>query len=290
MIDLLLAERVGRLLGAVPIHWEPAHRGYTSADRWVITMADGTSGFVKAATCEQTAEWLRDEYRVYAAVTGRFMPELRGWEDDGERPILLLEDLHEAHWPPPWLPGQVERLLSALAEKATAPVPDWLPSLEELRGDFSGWQRIAEDPRPFLSQGLCSRQWLDRALPVLLAAERAAVLEGPSLLHVDVRSDNLCFTGDRAVLVDWNWAYRGNPTVDISSWLPSLHAEGGPAPETILPDEPELAAMISGFWASRAEPPAGGMGSLSPLRRLRRELLTAAFPWAVRALSLPPLP
>jgi Ser/Thr protein kinase RdoA (MazF antagonist) len=116
------------------------------------------------------------------------------------------------------------------------------------------------------------------------------VLDGPSLVHLDVRSDNVGFAGDRAVIVDWNWAHRGNPTVDIAVWLPSLHAEGGPAPETVLPDETELAAMISGFWASRAVPPAGGMGAVSPLRRLQRELLATALSWAIRSLALPALP
>jgi hypothetical protein len=288
MNDFHLANRVARLVGSTPVRWEPAHGGYTSAGRWVVSMADGSSVFVKVATCEQTAAWLRDEHRIYTAVTGRFLPELRGWEDDGERPILLLKDLHEAHWPPPWLPGQVERLLSTLAEIAAVAVPAWLPSLEEKRGDFSGWRRVAEDPQPFLSLGFCSRQWLDRALPTLLAAESAAVLDGPSLVHLDVWSDNVCFMGGRAVVVDWNWACRGNPTVDIARWLPSLHAEGGPAPETILPDEPELAAVMSGFQASLPMPESG-MGASSPIRRLQREVLAAALPWAIRSLALPAL-
>jgi thiamine kinase-like enzyme len=53
------------------------------------------------------------------------------------------------------------------------------------------------------------------------------------LLHFDVRSDNVCFAGDRAVLVDWNWAAIGNPVMDVAARLPSLHAEGGPPPEEI---------------------------------------------------------
>jgi hypothetical protein len=67
MTVLRLAERVTRLLGAAPGRGEPAHGGYTSAARWIVTMADGTSVFVKAAPCEQTAAWLRDEHWILPA-------------------------------------------------------------------------------------------------------------------------------------------------------------------------------------------------------------------------------
>jgi Ser/Thr protein kinase RdoA (MazF antagonist) len=129
--------------------------------------------------------------------------------------------------------------------------------------------------------------WLEAALPDLLAAEGAAVLDGPDLLHADVRSDNLCFQGSRAILVDWNWACRGNGRFDIAAWLPSLYAEGGPAPETILPDEPELAALLSGFWAAQAglPPPPDASG----VREVQLLQLRTALPWAARALSLPPI-
>src|SRR5688500_13026510 len=110
MNELRLAVSVTRLAGAAAVRGEAVAGGYTWAGRCRVGLADGGSVFVKACVDEPTAGWLRDEYRVYAAVTGRFMPEVRGWEDDGERPVLLLEDLGGAHWPP-WKAGQVERLL-----------------------------------------------------------------------------------------------------------------------------------------------------------------------------------
>jgi hypothetical protein len=38
-----LAERVRRLLGAEPIAWRRAAGGYTAAERWIVTLADGRS-------------------------------------------------------------------------------------------------------------------------------------------------------------------------------------------------------------------------------------------------------
>jgi aminoglycoside phosphotransferase (APT) family kinase protein len=104
---------------------------------------------------------------------------------------------------------------------------------------------------------------------------------------MDVRNDNLCFSGDRVVLVDWNLAARANPLLDVAAWLPSLHSEGGPLPEDILPDEPELAALISGFFAARAGMP--NIETAPRVRGIQVEQLRSALPWATRSLRLPAL-
>ena len=55
------------------------------------------------------------------------------------------------------------------------------------------------------------------------------------------------------VLIDWNFACVGNPVSDVAFWLPSLHAEEGPAPDEILPDgAAELAALIAGYFGAHA--------------------------------------
>jgi aminoglycoside phosphotransferase (APT) family kinase protein len=141
------------------------------------------------------------------------------------------------------------------------------------------------DTRPFLSLNLCTSAWLEAALPVLIAAESSVDLGGSDFLHLDVRSDNLCFLEDRTILIDWNWACVGNGMFDLAFWLPSLHAEGGPAPESILPNRPEMASAVSGFWAAKAGLPPHG----STLRQAQITALKTAFPWTVRALGLPPI-
>lgn len=292
MLDPLLAARVAGILGKAPVSWTPARGGYTSALRGTATFANGASVFVKAATSEQTADWLRAEQRIYARLSGRpFLPTLAGWDaDDGPFPILLLQDLSRAHWPPPWTPARVDAVLAGLADvHASLPlVADLdLPRFEDEKHTLLSWNTVAADPGPFLSLGLCDADWLNAVLPDLLAAENRAILDGDDLLHLDVRSDNLCFRPDtdQAVFVDWNWAMRGCGTFDVAGWLPSLHAEGGPAPETILPDAPAYAAALSGFWAARAGLPPPFPGAR--VRDIQRAQLGVALPWAVRALGLP---
>ncbi|MHB8645287.1 MAG: phosphotransferase [Thermomicrobiales bacterium] len=277
--------RVERLMDARPAAWSPVQGGYSLAGRWVVRLADDRSIFAKVGTTGETAEQLRLESEFYSHVAAAFMPTLRGWED-GDEPILLLEDLSGAFWPPPWSPERVDRVLRMLAAVAATPPPPHLPTLASKRQWLTSWVNVADDPAPFLSLGLCSAAWLDAALPSLLAAEARADLSGDSLLHLDVRSDNLCFAGDRAVLVDWNHACRGNARVDIACWLPSLAAEGGPDPMSILPDESALAALMSGYFAARAglPPPAGA----PRVRAVQLSQLKRALPWAAASLGLPP--
>jgi aminoglycoside phosphotransferase (APT) family kinase protein len=177
-------------------------------------------------------------------------------------------------------------VLTTLSAVAATPPPPGLPALSASRERLASWGQVADDPTPFLSLGLCSSAWLEMALPSLLAAETAARLEGDGLVHLDVRSDNLCFVGDRAVLVDWNHACRGNAALDVAGWLPSLAAEGGPDPMAMMPDEPELAALISGYFAARAglPPPEDA----PRVRAVQLSQLKTALPWAAASLGLPP--
>lgn len=264
-------------------------RGFTPAGRFLVRFADGKRAFAKVAVNEDTAEWLRSELRVYSQVEGPFLPRFLGFEE-GEMPLLLIEDLSDAVWPPPWPTGSVAAVRSALEQIAATDPPADVPSIEIYYDELtSGWRLVEEDPAPFLSLGVCSPEWLEAALPSLEGAVEAAPLAGGSLLHFDVRSDNVCITGERAVLVDWNWACVGNPVLDLAAWLPSLQLESGAAPEETLPGGAEgFAALLAGFWAARAglpPPPAAAPG----LRELQRAQLEVALAWAARALGLPPL-
>ena len=288
MPDRLLAERVAHCLGQPLIRWRPVAGGYTVAARWLVTCADGSSAFVKGATDAPTATWLHQEYAVYSHVQAPFLPTMLAWDDDGENPLLVLEDLSGAVWQAPWTTARIAQMLNALQQVAATSPPVALASLETRRPMLAGWAHVAPDPPAFLGLHLCSAAWLTHAIDILVAAEAKAQLAGEDLVHLDVRSDNLCFVEDRAVLVDWNWACRGNGRVDIAAWLPSLHLEGGPLPETILPDEPSLAAAISGYFAARAGRPARNAQE-ARVRALQFAQLRVALPWAVRALALPPL-
>jgi hypothetical protein len=231
-----------------------------------------------------TSQFFRDELRFYQSVEGSFMPRLLGY-DAGEPPLLVLEDLSEGRWPPPWDVAAVESVRRSLREVWATQPPDWVPPVTAERERlFGGWREIERDPAPFLSLRLCSREWLEAALPVLSAAAESAPVEGDALLHLDVRSDNICLTDRGAVLIDWNLVHRGNPDVDLAAWASSLYLEGGPAPELLLPEAGELAAALAGFFGARAGLPPPP--TAPKVREVQRAQLEVALAWACRELGL----
>lgn len=277
-----VAARVEKLLGWAPEHWRPVYGGYTPTARFAVTLGN-RSGFVKIATTEITARQVNREIVAYSAISGSFVPRILAAEAHATTPILIIEDLSSAIWPPPWTSALLDEVLDAISVMHQTSTELTHGGL--LQGREAGWPSVAADPASFLSLGLVSSQWLDQALPALLASEAACLLTGDALTHLDLRSDNLCVTSEGVKFIDWAEACRSDPAVDLGFFLPSLAFEGGPIPETILPGRADVAATVSGFFAARAGLPDI---PLSPfVRRLQREQLSTALPWAIRALDLP---
>ncbi|MGH9018188.1 MAG: hypothetical protein ACRDY1_10620, partial [Acidimicrobiales bacterium] len=144
---------------------DPVPRGYTHNDRSVAVLTDGSTVFVKQAVDTETAGWLRREYEMYTALAGRsFMAEVVAW-GDGERPILVLEDLSGAVWPPPWDSGRIDAVLGLLDAVSASPRPHGLPLLVEESDLDNGWEHVLHDPTEFLSLGLADGTWLTGAGP-----------------------------------------------------------------------------------------------------------------------------
>lgn len=286
-----LSARVAELLKRQPVAWRRTTGGYSTAERWIVTFEDGSSAFVKSGAAH-LATFLRAEYGlVYSRLSAPFLPKLLAWVDDGVTPILVLTDLSRAHWPPPWLPWQVDAVLAALDDlQAFSHELPSLPAVEDAHAEatlLTNWPNVRATPEPFLSLALCTEAWLEHALPLLAEAGASAPIAGTDVLHLDVRSDNICFADKQAILVDWNHVCRGNRELDIAFWLPSLHSEGGPRPEEVRELAPSWAAVVAGYFAARAGLPVIPQAPLA--RRVQLSQLRAALPWAVRALGLPPL-
>jgi hypothetical protein len=278
-------EAITRAAGRPAQTWQRVTRGgYTPAERWLVTFADGTRGFAKVGTVHRVGQWLKIEHRVYAEIVGEFMPRLIGWST---RPVpaLLIEDLSGAHWPPPWSGDFIAKVRATLESVAATPCPEWVPRVEQL-DLFGGWSAIVSDPEPFLALGLASKEWLFAALPALIASEHPSELAGNSLLHLDVRSDNICLAADRVVLVDWNFVSRGNPLLDVAGWLPSLTSEGGPLPEVVDAAAGIFAPAMAGYFCSHASLPI--IPDAPAVREVQLAQAVTSLCWAARWLGLAP--
>jgi thiamine kinase-like enzyme len=278
-----LDERIERAVGSRPVRYAPRPGGYSTADRFAVDLADGRSVFVKSAEAPHLAAWLRREHEVYASLRGSFIPRLEGFDDDGVRPVLAIEDLSDADWSVHWDDDRVGAVLAAVAELSVSEPPPNTPFAREAHSEFwARWQTVADDPGPFLSLGLRDETWLRRALPAILEAVDDAPFDGSDVCHFDLRSDNMCFRDGRAVLVDWNWCSLASSSVDLVAWLPSLRVEGGPPPWEILPDAGGLAALVAGVWAAVAGLPPPE--TAPTVREIQRRQLAVALDWIDREL------
>jgi Phosphotransferase enzyme family len=279
MLPAWVLERVA------PDSWEPVGGGYTRAPKLRVRLQSGESRFVKfAENDELAARSIVAETRVYGSVTAPFLPTLYDMFVADGRALIVLEDLTDATWPPPY-PDDVAPLFEALEAVASIAAPPDLPRLAER--EETPWQRIAREPELVLGLGVCSESWLQRALPALLDAEARVPLSGDRLVHHDVWAENLCFTARGAVLVDWAEARIGNPAIDVAFALLSLQVEVAVTPQ--IEDEPALAAFVTGVIAAEAAAPLPTWtASDSTLRADQLDDLRVALRWVAAQLALPP--
>ncbi|HZQ81177.1 MAG TPA: hypothetical protein VFB25_04285 [Gaiellaceae bacterium] len=278
-----LDEPIERAVGATPVRYTPRSGGYSTADRFAVDLADGRSVFVKSAAAPNLAEWLRREHEVYSALTGPFLPRLEGFDDDGERVLLAIEDLSDADWSVRWDDGRVAAVLDAVAAIAVSTPPPNTPRGRVAHADFwDRWQAVAADPAPFLSVGLRDADWLERTLPRVDEAIARSPGDGDDLCHLDVRSDNICFRGGHAILVDWNWCALADSRLDLVAWAPSVTTEGGPPPWEIVGGAGDLVALVAGVWAAVVGLPPPE--TAPTVRDLQRRQLAVTLDWLDREL------
>jgi thiamine kinase-like enzyme len=99
---------------------------------------------------------------------------------------------------------------SAAVADAERQNPDLLPKQFE-----QGWDAFAELVPADVSEAVLGLTHH----PHRLAGALLRAHEGPTLIHGDLRGDNLGFDGERVVLIDWDLATAGTPTVEFAWYL-----------------------------------------------------------------------
>ena len=256
-----------------------------TADR-VVTRS-GTRAFVKAVSPDQnvrSAQFARREGEIAAALPASApVPRLLGRYDDGHWVLLVFEDV-EGHEPrTPWVEEELAAAVAALhglARTATpAPLDDLTAVADDLAGPFQGWANLAATPWPELDP------WATANLDELqAAAERglAAISGGDTLVHNDIRADNIRVRPDGSVvIVDWPWACRGPQWLDSALLGMNVIFYGGdPAPAFAGIDPAvcwDVTAAHAGFYldVGRDDDPLG----LPAVRKFARDQGTSFLPW-----------
>ncbi len=155
------------------------------------------------------------------------MPRLILSHDEGEGGwiVLVFEDVEGRNPVVPWRSSELDQILDTLASLSELLTPSPLPpGLVGVVSDWEvicgwHWRKLAEE-RPASIDA-----WSARHLDTLagLEAEAPAAATGNTLLHLELRADNLLLTPeDRVLVVDWPLARVGASWVDAVFFAPSV--------------------------------------------------------------------
>lgn len=297
-----LRARIEEIAGGSVVEAESQPGGYSpgSADR--LLLADGRRVFAKAVGGHLNPDSPGIHRREIAVTAGlpdtAPTPRLLGYVDEDGWVALVLDDVAGRHPTRPWQAGELDACLSALDRLAASCTPNPVSGLPdapaELAPLFAGWERVAADP-----VGVDPAALVHLAQLRELAAGAAAAVAGDTLVHLDIRADNLLIDAeDRVWLVDWPWACVGCDWFDTLTLLADV-AHGGTSGFTVdeyLPGVPRLArvsptavdavlAGLAGFLldSGRRPTPPG----LPTLRSFQAAQGVAILAWLGRRLRWP---
>jgi aminoglycoside phosphotransferase (APT) family kinase protein len=262
-----------------------------------LRLEDERAAFVKAVGSSPnpySPGLHRREAKIAAALPPEApAPRLLFSHDDGDWVTLVFEDIPGREPALPWRDDELRRVLDALGDLSTALTPAPLeaePFAERFADVLQGWGLLAEAGAGDLDPWAATRL-LDLAA---LESDWTDAAGGETLVHSDVRADNVLLTDDRVVFVDWPHASLGAPWLELLCFLPSVAMQGGPKPWEIFDVHPVsrasspedvnavLAALAGFFVHAGAQPPPPG---LPTLREFQRAQGVEALAWLRRRLE-----
>jgi len=288
-------------LGAAVVDAHSQTGGFSPGLAARLLLADGRRFFAKAIGTSRnplSPDMFRREARIAAALPPEApVPRLLWTYDDGDWVALVFADVEGRTPAEPWTRPELDRVLAALPGlwESLTPAPTQTTTIaEDWAADFQEWSALAA--MASIPAGLVAADpWAAARLDQLAALESAwsTVVEGTTLLHGDLRADNILLTKDRVVFVDWPGALVGPAWADLLFLLPSVGMHGidpeeiftaHPVARTADPDAVTslLAGLAGYFIAASLQPPPPG---LPRVRHFQLAQGRAALSWLRTRLS-----
>jgi aminoglycoside phosphotransferase (APT) family kinase protein len=269
-----------------------------------LTTDSGQRVFVKAVNAEpnaQSPEFHRREARIVPALPADSpVPRLLWSHDEGDDGwvVLVFEDVEGREPSIPWRSEELNRVMNAIVRLSDALTPS--PLDEEFASTTTNWGifRIGWWQRIEYEEPVGLDDWSRRNLASLIALEAGAsqAVAGNTLLHLDLRADNLLVTDERVLVVDWPHARIGAPWLDIAFFVPSVRMQGGPPPHEVFARHPAardadpdavnaaLAAIAGCFTRQSLQPSPPGLPTLRPFQAAQgsvaRQWLAERMGWS----------
>jgi aminoglycoside phosphotransferase (APT) family kinase protein len=257
----MVRREVERRLGSPVVDAESQDAGFTPGFASVLTCADDTRHFVKAASVKAQRTFA-DSYRLEARRLKTLPPSVSAprlqWViDDDDWVVLGIEYVDGRAPHRPWTPGDLAAASAMLVETASALTPAPGLGVDSFADEFAGFPAYWDD--------LADVAHAEEA--AALAARYREVTGGDTLVHTDVRDDNLLLAEDgRVYLCDWNWPVLGAAWIDSLMLLigprgDGLDVEAHLASHPLLADvDPEavdiVLALVTGYFLRSASLPA----------------------------------
>jgi aminoglycoside phosphotransferase (APT) family kinase protein len=239
----------------------------------------------------------RREARIAAALPGSVPTPRFLWSyDDGDWVAIAFEDIEGRTPATPWRPEELSRVLDVVGQLVASLTPSPItvePIAERLHEHFQAWRKLHTAARTGADDLGGVPDWARRHLGRLAALESewADASAGPTLLHFDLRADNILITPDRVLVVDWPHGSLGAGWMDLLEILPSIAMQGGPKPWEIFDTHPlgrqasnrpvtAVLAALAGYFIVQSRLPAPP--GLPTLRAFQRDQGIPAMEWLVR--------
>ena len=187
---------------------DPGREGLMFATGTFDRMPPDIDHAIVSAHREDGAWWV-----LMRDVSAELLPDgVRLSRADNRRVLRSLNDMWETFW------GQRPEGLASQRDRIGAVAPriseieraglDLLPKQFE-----AAWEAFAAAVEPDVADPVL--QLVDEPAPLCAALDR----HGTTLLHGDVRDEQLGLTGDRLVLLDWGIATQGHPAIEYAWYL-----------------------------------------------------------------------
>lgn len=286
-----LRAEVEELLDARVVGTEVRPGGFSPSAALLVHLEGGGRAFVKASSREQAEESVRmhrREAELLPQLADRpEVPDVLGAIDEDGWIALVLEAIDGRHPHIPWTDDDLDTVLRGLRELAggMTPSPVAAPTAAEQLGQvFRGWRAFhdADTPPP--------DPWAAERLDELAELESrwADASSGSTLVHADLRADQILLTDGGIAVVDWAHACVAAPWLDIVFMAPSVALQGGPAAGEVVRrsdaaedvDRDDLVAVVAavtGFFLWSATLPA--IPALPTIREFQRAQGEAALDW-----------